>query len=65
MEALMKITDELINRVHQIANENLYKLFPLHDMAELSKHPEGHIKRWEVRLVLEALNKEMITRRRM
>jgi len=45
--------ESLIDKVHKKANERVYKDYPLLDMASL---PEGHIKKWEVRYVLEVYN---------
>ena len=47
----MKITDELVNKVHWIVNEKLSKEYPGLGMAS---HPEGSIKWWVVKMVLEA-----------
>ena len=54
----MKITDELIDKIYKLANEHLYRDFPLYDTADMSKNPngEGYIKKWEVRRILEAYN---------
>jgi len=49
----MKITDKLIENIHQVVNKRIYKEFPALD---LSRHPEGSIKRWEVKYILEAYN---------
>ena len=52
----MEITGDLIEKVHRLANKKLLKDYPLFDMANLL---EGHITRYEIRYVLEALNEVM------
>ena len=47
----MKITESLIEAVHRIVNEKLYKEYPCFGMADISEHPEGSIKLWEIGLV--------------
>ena len=48
--------ESLIDKVHKKVNERISKDYPLLGMASL---PEGHIKKWEVRYVLESY-KEVI-----
>ena len=48
----MKITNALVHKVHRLANQKLFKEFPLLDSAN---SPEGHIKKWAVEYVLDAL----------
>ncbi len=50
------IDDAMVAQVHKLANERLYKEYPTLDMANFEKHPEGSIKLWQVKLILEAYN---------
>ena len=49
----MKITENLIDKVHKLANQKLRQDFPILDMAD---KPEGSIKWWMVKYILEAYN---------
>ncbi len=41
-----------LNEVHRKANTELYLKYPLTDMANLEKHPEGHWKLWEIEWII-------------
>lgn len=52
----MKITDKLITEVHKQVNNKLQQEYTLFDMSDLSKHPEGSLKTWQIKYILEAYN---------
>ena len=54
----MKITENLIDKVHKLANQKLHKDFPMLDMAG---NEEGSIKRYEVEYIVEAYTLETYT----
>lgn len=51
---MKKINDNLIEAVHRIVNNRLYKEYPCLGMANLKVHTEGSIKLHIVKRVLEA-----------
>ena len=55
------IDDKLVDRIHKRVNDRIWEKYSILDMSNLKKHPEGSIKKWQVKLILEETEKDNAT----